>query len=62
MTLRSNWRAWLAFAHDVCAAALACRAFAPGAGAAALFAWCIGYAVAFAAIDYHWRRRPTATR
>jgi FlaA1/EpsC-like NDP-sugar epimerase len=23
MTLRSNWRAWLAFAHDVCAAALA---------------------------------------
>ncbi|HEY1326065.1 MAG TPA: nucleoside-diphosphate sugar epimerase/dehydratase [Casimicrobiaceae bacterium] len=23
MTLRSNWRAWLAFVHDVCAAALA---------------------------------------
>ena len=23
MTFRSNWRAWLAFAHDVCAAALA---------------------------------------
>ena len=44
------------------ATALACRAFAPGAGTAALLAWCIGYAVAFAAIDYHWRRRPTATR
>ena len=44
------------------ATALACRAFAPWAGPAALLAWCIGYAVAFAAIDYHWRRRPNATR
>jgi UDP-N-acetylmuramyl pentapeptide phosphotransferase/UDP-N-acetylglucosamine-1-phosphate transferase len=42
--------------------ALACRAFAPGSGAAALLAWCAVYAVAFAAIDYHWRRRPTAIR
>jgi UDP-N-acetylmuramyl pentapeptide phosphotransferase/UDP-N-acetylglucosamine-1-phosphate transferase len=44
------------------ATALACRAFAPGVGPAALLAWCIGHAVAFAAIDYHWRRRPNATR
>jgi UDP-N-acetylmuramyl pentapeptide phosphotransferase/UDP-N-acetylglucosamine-1-phosphate transferase len=44
------------------ATALACRALAPGAGTVALCAWCAGYAVAFAAIDYHWRRRPTATR
>jgi len=42
--------------------ALACRVLVPGAGAAALLAWCAGYAVLFAAIDYHWRRRPTPTR
>ena len=42
--------------------ALVCRARAPEAGNAALLAWCIGLAVLFAAIDYHWRRKPSATR
>jgi UDP-N-acetylmuramyl pentapeptide phosphotransferase/UDP-N-acetylglucosamine-1-phosphate transferase len=42
--------------------ALACLAYAPGAGATALIAWCAAFAVLFAAIDYHWRRRPSATR
>ena len=42
--------------------ALACLAYAPGAGATALAAWCAAFGVLFAAIDYHWRRRPSATR
>ncbi len=42
------------------ATALACRAFAPHAGTAALLAWCAAHAMLFAAIDYHWRRRPSA--
>jgi hypothetical protein len=42
--------------------ALLCRAFAPGLGIAALMAWCAAFAILFAAIDYHWRRKPSATR
>jgi len=42
--------------------ALACRVYAPGAGGAALVAWCAAFGVLFAAIDYHWRRKPSATR
>ena len=42
--------------------ALVCRAYAPGAGGAALLAWIAAFGVLFAAIDYHWRRRPSATR
>ena len=44
------------------ATALVCRAMAPGAGNAALGAWCVAFALLFAAIDYHWRRKPSATR
>ena len=39
--------------------ALACLAFAPAAGAVALAAWTAALAALFAAIDYHWRRKPT---
>jgi UDP-N-acetylmuramyl pentapeptide phosphotransferase/UDP-N-acetylglucosamine-1-phosphate transferase len=42
--------------------ALVCRALAPHAGGLALLAWCAAYAMLFMAIDYHWRRRPSATR
>jgi len=42
--------------------ALACLAFAPSAGVPALVAWCVAFALLFAAIDYHWRRKPSATR
>jgi UDP-N-acetylmuramyl pentapeptide phosphotransferase/UDP-N-acetylglucosamine-1-phosphate transferase len=42
--------------------AVVCRSYAPASGAAALLAWCIALAVLFAAIDYHWRRKPSATR
>ena len=42
--------------------ALACYALAPAAGPVALAAWCIAFAGVFAAIDYHWRRKPSATR
>jgi UDP-N-acetylmuramyl pentapeptide phosphotransferase/UDP-N-acetylglucosamine-1-phosphate transferase len=42
--------------------ALGCLAYAPAAGLAALAAWCVAFAVLFAAIDYHWRRKPSATR
>ena len=42
--------------------ALACRGRAPGLGPAALAAWCVVFAALFAAIDYHWRRKPSATR
>jgi UDP-N-acetylmuramyl pentapeptide phosphotransferase/UDP-N-acetylglucosamine-1-phosphate transferase len=42
--------------------ALACLAYAPGAGGVALLAWIAAFGVLFAAIDYHWRRKPSATR
>ena len=42
--------------------AVACLWLAPAAGPAALGAWCAAFAVLFAAIDYHWRRKPSATR
>jgi len=42
--------------------ALVCRARAPESGGAALLAWSIALAILFAAIDYHWRRKPSATR
>ena len=46
-----------------CAAtALACLALAPASGTTALVAACALFAVLFAAIDYHWRRKPSATR
>jgi UDP-N-acetylmuramyl pentapeptide phosphotransferase/UDP-N-acetylglucosamine-1-phosphate transferase len=42
--------------------ALVLRARAPQAGAAALVAWIALVAILFATIDYHWRRKPSATR
>jgi len=42
--------------------AVACLALAPAAGLPALAAWCVAFALLFAAIDYHWRRKPSATR
>lgn len=42
--------------------ALALRALAPELGMAALLAWIAGLAIVFATIDYHWRRKPSATR
>lgn len=53
---------YLVAAVACAATALACRALAPSAGAAALAAWCAVFAVLFAAIDYHWRHKPSATR
>ena len=38
---------------------LVCLAFAPALGASALGAWTAALAALFAAIDYHWRRKPT---
>lgn len=42
--------------------ALLVRAHAPALGAAALLAWIALLGLLFAAIDYHWRRKPSATR
>jgi UDP-GlcNAc:undecaprenyl-phosphate GlcNAc-1-phosphate transferase len=42
--------------------ALVYRARAPEWGGAALLAWSFGLGVLFAAIDYHWRRKPSAIR
>jgi UDP-N-acetylmuramyl pentapeptide phosphotransferase/UDP-N-acetylglucosamine-1-phosphate transferase len=38
------------------------RARAPQLGAVAVIAWVAVLAILFAAIDYHWRRKPSATR
>jgi len=53
---------YVAAALGCTATALVCRAVAPGFGGAALAAWCVAFAILFAAIDYHWRRKPSATR
>jgi UDP-N-acetylmuramyl pentapeptide phosphotransferase/UDP-N-acetylglucosamine-1-phosphate transferase len=53
---------YVAAAAGTGATALACRAFAPEFGTAALLLWCAALALLFATIDYHWRRKPSATR
>jgi UDP-GlcNAc:undecaprenyl-phosphate/decaprenyl-phosphate GlcNAc-1-phosphate transferase len=42
--------------------ALACLAFAPAWGMLALIAWCVVCFMLFAAIDYRWRRKSSASR
>jgi UDP-N-acetylmuramyl pentapeptide phosphotransferase/UDP-N-acetylglucosamine-1-phosphate transferase len=44
------------------ASALLLRAHAPQLGIVALAAWIAVVVILFAAIDYHWRRKPSATR
>ena len=41
--------------------AVACACLKPDWGVPALVAWCLVYALLFAAIDYHWRRKALAT-
>jgi UDP-N-acetylmuramyl pentapeptide phosphotransferase/UDP-N-acetylglucosamine-1-phosphate transferase len=54
---RGTLAAWGGLALGTAGTAVACAAWAPGAGWAALVAWIAVHAMLFATIDYHWRRR-----
>jgi len=41
--------------------AVGCICLKPEWGVPALVAWCLVYALLFAAIDYHWRRKAVTT-
>jgi len=53
--------AWGALMAGSAGTAVACACLFPSWGPAALGAWCIVHAGAFAAIDYHWRRSAGTT-